>query len=99
MSNLVLRTISQGLQAFMPIAVGLAWFRAQRDKRRTAAIGLGLMLSAPATAVASWWFAHTTRRAFDEAMLASMAAAISVICLRLMPGSARPPQAAVRDVR
>jgi hypothetical protein len=76
-SNLFLRTISQGLQAFVPIAVALAWFRHCGDGARISGIHRGLLLSAPATVLASWWFQRTPHRALDEAALATCAVAIA----------------------
>jgi len=45
--NLILRTFSQGLQAFMPIAIALAWCRASGHTRLAAAIRRGLWLALP----------------------------------------------------
>jgi hypothetical protein len=79
MSSLFLRTVSQGLQAFMPIAVALIWFRRRDDASRASAIRRGLILSMPATVVASWWFQRSVHRALDEAMLAAFAVVVALM--------------------
>jgi hypothetical protein len=73
MSNLLLRSFSQGLQAFLPIAVASAWLRATGDASGRAAVRLGLVLAAAATIPASWYFQHTVHQAFDEMALAVLA--------------------------
>jgi hypothetical protein len=97
MSNLFLRTLSQGLQAFMPIAMALTWFRTYRDDGRAVAILRGLIVSIPATAAASWWFRQSSHRAVDEAVLAAAAMVVAVCAVsvwsRTESSSGAPPQA------
>src|SRR5262249_51458835 len=79
MSNLLLRTFSQGLQAFLPIAVALAWLRGQNDANTSAAVRLGLLVALPTTVPASWYFQRTSHRALDEMFLAASALAIAYV--------------------
>lgn len=76
---LVLRTLSQALQALTPIALSLTWFERTGDTGTSSAIRRGLVISIPATVVASWLFQLSTRRAFDEALLAAMTVAVTAI--------------------
>ncbi len=69
MTNLFLRTLSQGLQAFIPIAVAWAWFHPRR-RHLSAAIAGGAIVAVPLTIVASAWFAATTHKALEECLLA-----------------------------
>lgn len=69
MTNLFLRTLSQGLQAFIPIAVAWAWFRPRRRHLSAAIVG-GAIVAVPLTIVAAAWFAATTHKALDECLLA-----------------------------
>jgi hypothetical protein len=77
MSSLFWHTFSQGLQAFLPLAAALAWFDQLGESRRAAAVRFAALLSVPATIAATWWFAASSHRALDEAMLALIALAIS----------------------
>lgn len=72
MFNLFLRTVSQGLQAFIPIAASWTWFR-RSDPRIASAIGLGALGSVPVTIIASRAFAASHQKAFEESMLAAAA--------------------------
>jgi hypothetical protein len=76
--NLFLRTFSQGLQAFMPIAVALAWCHASGQPRMAAAIRRGLALAIPVSFAGAWFFRSTTNQALNEAVLAACAVAIAV---------------------
>jgi len=76
--NLFLRTFSQGLQAFMPIAVALAWCRASGDTRVAAAIRRGLLLALPVSVAGAWRFRAATNQALEEALLALAAVAIAL---------------------
>jgi len=79
MPTLFWHTFSQGLQGFLPLAAALAWFDHRGDLRRAAAMRLAIVLSVPATIAATWWFQASSRRALDEALLASIALAIAII--------------------
>jgi len=76
---LFLRALSQTLQAFTPIALSLTWFERTGESGTASAIRRGLVISVPATPVASWLFQHTARRALDEALLAAMTVAVTAI--------------------
>jgi hypothetical protein len=76
---LFLRTLSQALQAWTPIALSLTWFERTGEIGTASAIRRGLIISVPATPVASWLFQHSTRRALDEALLAAMTVAVTAI--------------------
>lgn len=80
MFNLFLHTLSQGLQAFVPVAAALSWF-GRREPTVTSAILRGAVLSAPATVAAAWMFKTSTARALEEAALAAIALVIAVLFL------------------
>jgi hypothetical protein len=75
--NLFLRTFSQAMQAFMPIALSLVWFERTGDTRISSAIRRGVLVSIPATVIASWLFHRTTHAALDEAVLAAITVAVA----------------------
>ncbi|MQA29946.1 MAG: hypothetical protein GEU82_08925 [Luteitalea sp.] len=83
MSALFLRTLSQGLQAFVPIAVALTWFR-RTDAAVAAALWHGALLSVPATVAATWAFKRSTSQARDEAVFATLAFVIAVGFARMV---------------
>jgi hypothetical protein len=76
------RTFSQTLQAFTPIALSLAWFEQSGDTRTSSAIRRGLIASIPATVVASRLFQQSTHQALDEAVLAAIAMGVTSIFAR-----------------
>jgi len=80
--DLFLRTFSQALQAFTPIALSLTWFERTGDTRTASAIRRGLILALPATVAGSWLFRRSTHQAFDEAVLATIAIAATLIVAR-----------------
>jgi hypothetical protein len=80
MLNLFLHTLSQGLQAFVPIAAALAWFE-RNDRGARQAIRRGVALSAPATVAAAWAFKTSAARALEEAALAVVALAVATLFL------------------
>jgi hypothetical protein len=82
MANLFFRTLSQALQALMPIAAALTWCARGGAPQRTVAIRRGLLLSIPASVPAAWWFHHSAARASDEAVLALLAFAIGLLWTR-----------------
>lgn len=93
--NLFLRTFSQGLQAFLPIAVALAWCHASEQRRAAAAIRRGLWLSVPASVAGAWLFRSITNQALIEALLAAGAVAIAVRFTKLLqPSRSAVPGAA-----
>jgi hypothetical protein len=78
-ANLFFHTLSQGLQAFMPVAIAVVWFRAAGDRTVLTAMRWGLAASFPATVAAAAWFRGTTQQARAEAMLALAALTIVAI--------------------
>jgi len=54
MAGLFWHSWSQGLQAFLPLAAALVWFRQRGDSRHAAAIRLALLITVPATIAAAW---------------------------------------------
>jgi len=84
MPSLFWHSFSQGLQAFLPLAAALVWFRQPGESRRAAAVQLACLLTLPATVAATWWFQTSSRRALDEAVLAWFALAIAAIAARVV---------------
>ena len=83
MNELFLRTVSQGLQAFMPVAVGFSWLRRHGCATARASLVWGIVVAIAATPVAGYWFKYTVHQARWEAVLAEAAAASpSVSCRR-----------------
>lgn len=72
MGALFFRSLSEGLQAFVPIACLLAWSRAAA--RRDQGIGSvwGLVAAVPASLVAGYAFQASVRQAMWEAVLATV---------------------------
>src|SRR5437588_8895328 len=58
MYDLLSRTVSQGLQAFLPIAFALTWLRRTGDTSATAGLRWGLLAAVPATLAAMYGFQH-----------------------------------------
>jgi len=77
-STLFFRTLSQGLQAFAPVAVARVWCSQVGDRRGGTLIARAAWLAALITVPASWWFQRSATRALDEAALASAALAIAI---------------------
>src|SRR3954469_21656523 len=82
MLMLFLRTFSQALQAFLPLALALTWFERTGHPSVASAIRRGLIVSIPGTAVASWLFQRSPHAALDEALLAAMTAAVTAVFSR-----------------
>ena len=78
MYDLITRTASQGLQAFLPIVFWLAWFRRTSDEAPLTGIRWGIVGALPATAVAAYWFQASSRQALWEASLATVALALAI---------------------
>jgi hypothetical protein len=78
MSDVFIRTLSQGLQAFLPIAVCLAWARRQGRADLVSAIRWGLVAAVPATPAAGYLFQQSVLQARWEALLATAAAAVAL---------------------
>src|SRR5258707_11727476 len=73
MYDLVTRTISQALQAFLPIAFCLTWLRRAGAADPVKGLRWGLIAALPATAAAAYWFQTASRQAQWEAALAAAA--------------------------
>ena len=99
MFNLFLRTLSQGLQAFVPVAAAQTWFQ-RTDATAASALAWGAVLSMPVTVAAAWAFKRSAAQARDEAVLAAMAFVIAVGFARMVwrHGSPRPGIAAAAAV-
>jgi hypothetical protein len=92
MSQLFVRTLSQGLQAFLPVAVCLTWYRRNGRADRAAAICWGIAGAAVATPIAGYWFRYTDHQARLEALLAIAAAAMALgFGLQIWRGHSDPP--------
>ena len=78
MDDLLIRTISQGLQAFLPVAFCLAW--CARTQARGTAISMrwGIIAALPLTIVAGNLFQRTAHQSGWEATLAAIACAAGV---------------------
>ena len=82
MLNLLVRTLSQGLQAFLPIGVALIWCDRRGDTVAASAIRRGLLLSLPCTALAAWAFQQSANQALVETLLGACAAVIAAVFVR-----------------
>jgi hypothetical protein len=80
MSDIFIRTLSQGLQAFLPIAFCLAWARRNGRADQVSAIRWGVAAAVPATYGAGYLFQRSVLQARWEATLAAVAAALAVSC-------------------
>src|SRR5438067_8745644 len=72
MYDLISRTISQGLQAFLPIAFALAWFRRNGAADAVSGLRWGMIAAVPATAAAMYGFQRSARQSLIEAALAAV---------------------------
>ena len=96
MDDLLIRTVSQGLQAFLPVAFGLAWLHAMAQRRAASAMRRGALAAIPLTAVAGYLFQRTAHQSGSEATLAAMACAAGVWFARAVwrsAGAEAPPPA------
>src|SRR5260221_127781 len=80
MHELFARTVSQGLQAFMPAAIALVWLRHRGQVARVAAVRRGLLAAIPLTAIAGWLFQASHYQARWESLMAMGATGIVVGC-------------------
>jgi len=93
MLNLLLRTWSQTLQAFLPVIVALVWLRRHDDEAGAGASRLGLIGGVLLTLLAGFWFQQVARQSQLEASLAWIAAGIALIALlasRRIAGAGTP---------
>ena len=82
MYELFSRTLSQGLQAFMPVAVLAAWLGRNHQHRLASALRWACLVSVPATLIAGWFFERSPYQARWQSLLA-IAAIGAAIVLRL----------------
>jgi hypothetical protein len=80
MQELFARTLSQGLQAFLPAAVCLVWFRCCRRADLLAATRLGLLAAIPLTAITGWLFQISAYQARWESLMAASATGLALAC-------------------
>jgi len=78
MSELFFRTLSQGLQAFIPVAVALSWARCTGRLKPMAAIRWGLAAGVLLTPAAGYLFAQSALQARWEALLAAFTAGLTL---------------------
>jgi hypothetical protein len=78
MYDLLTRTISQGLQAFLPIAFCWTWFRRAGDRAPVTGLRWGIVAALPATGAVSYLFQTSSRQALWEAALASAALVLAI---------------------
>ena len=81
MINLLLRTWSQTIQAFLPVIVALVWLRRQDDEAGAGAVRRGLIGGVLLTPLVGLWFQHVARQSQLEASLAWTAAGIALTAL------------------
>ena len=91
MYDLFTRTLSQGLQAFLPIAFGVLWFRRSGDADAVTGLRWGVLAALPATAGAAYWFQASSRQAQWEAGLAMAALALAIWFARKVVWQSRLP--------
>ena len=82
MLNLFLRILSQGLQAFIPVGVALAWYDRHHDSAAASAVRRGLILSIPLTVLGGWAFQRSTSQARVETLFAIVVAVIAAAFVR-----------------
>ena len=83
MLSLFLHSLSQGLQAFVPLAAALTWFR-RADATVTSALRRGAIVAVPVTVAATWLFKRSATQARDEAAVAIVAVVIAVGFARMV---------------
>ena len=93
MFELLIRTVSQGLQAFLPIAVALTWFRRAGEAEPMAGLRLGMAASIPVTLAATYAFQRTTRQSTWEAALAGVALLAAIWFARRVRSDVAPSKA------
>jgi hypothetical protein len=82
MYELFSRTLSQGLQAFMPVVILAAWVHRTRQHRLASALRWAWLLALPATLIAGWFFERSSYQARWQSSLAIVALG-AAIALRL----------------
>jgi high-affinity iron transporter len=90
MYDLFTRTLAQGLQAFLPIAFGMLWFRRAGDADAVTGLRWGVLVALPATAGAAYLFEASNRQAQWEAGLAMAGLALAIWFARRVVWQSRP---------
>ena len=93
MYDLLSRTVSQGLQAFLPIAFALAWFRRTGEAKAAAGLRWGMAAAVPSTLVAMYGFQRSTRQSLVEAVLAAATLVAAIWFVRRVRREARHSEA------
>jgi hypothetical protein len=75
MNHLFVQTLSQALQACVPVALWLAWWQVSGARQAHAAGRIGVAAAFPLTILATWLFARSTSQAQVETVLAALALA------------------------
>ncbi len=78
MYDLLTRTVSQGLQGFLPIAFALTWFRRAGEGEAAIGIRWGIAAAVPATLAALYGFQRSSRQSAWEAALAAAALLLAI---------------------
>jgi hypothetical protein len=78
MYELFARTLSQGLQAFMPIAIGIAWLRLRHQEKLLSPVRWAVVSAVPLAVATGWLFALTPYQQQCQAVLAASAAALAI---------------------
>jgi high-affinity iron transporter len=99
MYDLLSRTVSQALQASLPIAFFLTWLRRADDREALRGLGWGVAASIPATVAAAYWLQASSARAQWEAALAIAALAPAVWFARRVWSGAPPSSTGVTSAR
>src|SRR5262245_5871698 len=95
MQELFVRTLSQGLQAFMPIGAFLAYARSTRQSHLTSSARWAMLAAAALTFPAGYLFQNATHQAGIEASLAITTVAITICFARgVRSGTLRAPHLA-----
>jgi hypothetical protein len=81
MTSLLLRTLSQTLQAFLPVAVALTWLSRRNDRAKERAVRFGLLAAVVLTPVAGTLFQQMSRQSQLEAGLAWTIATLAAVAL------------------
>jgi len=91
MSQLFFRTLSQGLQAFIPIAAALVWARRTGRADALAVMRWASIAAVVLTPAAGYLFLHSVRQARVEASLAAFAAGLAIYFGLLVRRSLQTP--------
>jgi hypothetical protein len=91
MSDLTARTLSQGLQALVPVAIWIAWAARHHGRLERLWTRVALAVSLPVTVVASQWFRVSMHQSQWEAALAASALIPALWFLAHVTGARRWP--------